>query len=346
MLLNSDKNLVEPEIRLERGRLSNPELSFVNAPEGWTGNKVNEQNQFINIDSIHMPTFGDVLRWKTGKNPQKDEKEADTFSLDVIADTSFLNSADDVIVWLGHATFYIRIAGVSFITDPIFYNASIVKRKSALPFDPALIKNLNYILISHNHRDHCDKKSLKLLSQNNPGAVLLAGLSMKPLLSNWVDNKIQEAGWFQKYMLPSHISVVFLPAQHWSKRGLTDTNKRLWGSFFIEVGSKKLYFAGDTGWGSHFAYIGKTFGPIDVCFLPVGAYSPRWFMKSSHIDPQQAVEAFSQLKGKLFLPMHFGTFDLSDEPMGEPSRLVKEESGKLENSKAVTIQSVGQPIHF
>lgn len=346
MLLNSDKKLIEPEIHFERGRLSNPELNFVNPPEGWTGNNINKQNQFVNIDSVVMPSFGDILRWKTKKNPQKEEKEADTFSLVVLTDTSFLSSDDDVIVWLGHATFFIRMEGVSFITDPVFYNASIIKRKSSLPFDPALIKNLDYILVSHDHRDHCDKKSLKLLSQNNPAAVLLTGLSMKPLINSWVENKVQEAGWFQKYMLPPHVKVVFLPTQHWSKRGLNDTNKRLWGSFVIEVGTKKLYFGGDTGWGSHFSYIGQSFGPFDVCFLPVGAYSPRWFMKASHIDPQQAIEAFSLLKGKKFLPMHFGTFDLSDEPMGEPSRLVKMEAEKLENPRAVVIQSVGQPIPF
>ncbi|NJK93946.1 MAG: hypothetical protein HC905_02575 [Bacteroidales bacterium] len=229
MFSHSDKNPEKPNIKIEKGGLYNPFLPFVNAPEGWSGNKVNNRNEFQNIESIRMPSFWDVIRWKLKKNPQEKEKKADQYALNVLQDTTFFSSKNDMMVWLGHSTFLIRINGLLIMTDPVFYDVPLVKRHHGLPFDPSLIKGLDYILISHNHRDHCDKKSLKLLGKNNPDAIVLAGLGMEKLLGKWISNTIQEAGWFQKYKTDSLISFVYLPAQHWSKRGLTDTNKQRLG---------------------------------------------------------------------------------------------------------------------
>lgn len=347
MFTNSDKKPgTKQSIRVEKGGLYNPELVFVHPPEGWTGNRVNSDNQFVNIDTVKMPTFRDVLRWKMNKNPQEQEKKTDTFAIQVVEDTTFLHSSEDVFVWLGHSTFYIRVNGISLITDPIFYDMPLVKRHHKLAFDPKLITGLNFILVSHNHRDHCDKKSLKLLAEKNPNAVVLTGLEMNKLLEKWIPNKIQVAGWYQKYQTPEIIKIVFLPAQHWSKRGLTDTNKRLWGSYSIQINNKKFYFGGDTGWGNHFSHIGKHFGPFDLAFLPIGAYSPRWFMKSSHIDPSQAVNGFNLLNSKKLVPMHYGSYDLSDEPMGEPLQLLKQEFDAKLDKQNLLSPAVGQVKTF
>jgi L-ascorbate metabolism protein UlaG (beta-lactamase superfamily) len=341
MFSQADQQPANHTLRMEKGRLFNPKLTFIHPPEGWTGNKINTKNQFENIDSTRMPSLGDVLRWKLKKNPQKAEKKADRSKLSVVRDSSFLYSQNDVIVWLGHATFYIRIGGISLITDPVFYDIPFVNRHHELPFNPALITGLDYILVSHNHRDHCDKKSLKLLAENNPGANVLTGLRIQKLIGKWISNPIQEAGWFQKYTTPKNINIVYLPTQHWSKR-LFDTNKSLWGAFSLEINGKRIYFGGDTGWGTHFSYTGKHFGPFDVCILPVGAYSPRWFMKSSHINPSEAVESFRLLNGAKLYPMHYGSYDLSDEPMGEPIKLLSEAFEAVFEKDKVIIPPVGK----
>lgn len=325
LFTTSDKKNESTICKVESGGVYNPSLAFVHAPAGWTGNRINSRNQFLNPDTIQMPKLKDILKWKLNKNPQEQEKKDDTSTIEVVNDTSFLNSGKDVMVWLGHSTFFFRINNISFITDPVFYDIPFVKRHHNVPFDPSFLNNLDYILISHNHRDHLDKKSLKLLSKHNPQAVILTGLETEKLISKWIPNKVQSAGWYQKYNTEGNSNIVFLPAHHWSKRGLTDTNKRLWGSFSITIGSKKIYFAGDTRWGNHFEYIGSHFGPFDYCIIPIGAYAPRWFMKSSHINTVEAAQSFKALNGKKFIVMHYGTYDLSDEPMGEPLKLIKQE---------------------
>lgn len=337
----ADQQPASQTLHVEKGEFYNPNLAFVHPPEGWTGNKVNSRNQFENIDQTNMPSLGDVLRWKLKKNPQRAEKKADKTKLPVVKDSSFLYNQNDVIVWLGHATFYIRIGGISLITDPVFYNIPFVKRHHELPFNPALITGLDYILVSHNHRDHCDKKSLKLLAENNPGATVLTGLRMKNLIGKWISNPIQEAGWFQKYATPENIKFVYLPAQHWSKR-LSDTNESLWGAYSLKINGKNIYFGGDTGWGTHFSYTGRHFGPFDICILPVGAYAPRWFMQSSHINPAEAVESFRLLNGARLYPMHYGTYDLSDEPMGEPAKLLSQAFEAAFEKEKLRILQVGK----
>lgn len=344
MISQSEAKPQQISLQVEKGGTYNTDLKFVHAPEGWTGNKLNEKKQFINMDSVRMPALRDVLKWKAGKHPQKEEKKRDPFSINVVKDTSFLHTKEDVLVWLGHSCFFIRINSVTIITDPVFNDILMVKRHHSSPFDPSLITQVDYILVSHNHRDHCDKKSLQLLSEKNPKATVLTGLGMGKLMSKWIPNSVQEAGWFQQFQTERSLSIVFLPAQHWSKRGISDTNKTLWGSYSINIGSKKLYFSGDTGWGSHFEYIGKNFGPFDICFLPIGAYSPRWFMKASHIDPAQAAEGFSLLNGNRFIPIHYATFDLSDEPMGEPLTLIREDFKKRNEENHLVCPAVGEVL--
>ena len=116
-----------------------------------------------------------------------------------------------------------------------------------------------------------------------------------------------------------------MPAKHWNKRGLTDFNKTLWGSFIIKSNNKTIYFAGDTAVGNHFKEIAEFFPKIDVALMPIGAYKPEFIMKDAHISPWEALEAFNHLQAKLFIPMHYGTYDLSDEPFGEPYRVMQKE---------------------
>ena len=323
---------------------SNPTLKSLKSKELWAGNPLDKDGRFINREFPFWPEAKELWKWQRETNPQKEQKKNDTFKLKVETDTSFLSHKNNVIVWLGHASFFIRINGVSMITDPVFYNASaVVKRKSALPFDVNLIKGLDYILISHDHRDHLDEKSLNLVYTNNPGVKILSGLNMDDWFNKMLKKpNVETAGWYQQFSTDtSKIEIYFMPARHWSRRGLTDTNKHLWGSFVIKANGKKIFFSGDTGYGSHLKEVGDLFGGIDFCIIGVGAYKPEWFMSSNHISPSNAVTAANEMRTNHFLPMHYGTFDLSDEPMGEPAQILLKEKSESRLNADLNLLSIG-----
>jgi L-ascorbate metabolism protein UlaG (beta-lactamase superfamily) len=329
---------------------SNPNLNTIIDSTKWKGNPLDEKGLFMNHEFPFYPKFSEVWKWQRETNPQKVFKKKDTFQLALLQnDTSFLQNKNDVIVWLGHATFFIRINGISLITDPVFGNPStFLKRKVAMPFNPEIIKGLDFVLLSHDHRDHLDEKSIQLIYKNNPNAPILTGLKMDEWLNKMLNKpQVQTAGWYQQFITDNtQIKIYFMPARHWSKRGLTDTNKHLWGSFVIEANGKRIFFSGDTGYGSHLKEINEIFGKIDLCIIGVGAFKPEWFMGANHISPLDAVKAVNEMGANTLIPMHFGTFDLSDEPIGLPQHILETES-KNGNLKAkLNVLTVGKDFAF
>jgi len=310
----------------------NPELKTIDLPFEWNGTPVDRHGRFVNLEFPFVNSFAAVMKWQTLKNPQKEEKKNDTWRLDVDLESGFLESQNDCIVWLGHASFFIRLAGISMLIDPVFYGVSLIKRLSPMPVPPESFKNLDYILVSHDHRDHCDEKSIRLLAQNNIGATWLTGLNMNKLLKDFSESsKIQSAGWFQQFETDGPVRITYVPSRHWGRRSINDTNLRLWGGYVIEGMGKTVYFCGDSGYGSHFADIARIFPTIDYCMVGIGAYKPEFFMGQSHTSPSDAVKAFHDTKAKMMIPMHYGTFDLSDEPVGDPLRVLNDLK-KQENS--------------
>jgi L-ascorbate metabolism protein UlaG (beta-lactamase superfamily) len=182
--------------------------------------------------------------------------------------------------------------------------------------------------LSHGHRDHLDIPSLRKILQYNPQTEILCPLGFQKMLVGIGFKKIQEAAWWQRYDTPG-LQIDFLPAKHWNRRHLLDYNITLWGSFAVSDGKQRIYFAGDTGYDKHFKQIQQHYSSFDVCLMPVGAYKPKYIMEWAHTSPEEAVKAFHELNGKIFIPMHYGTFDLSDEPPGEPVKILK----KLQHSK-------------
>ena len=216
-----------------------------------------------------------------------------------------------------------------------------------MPCKIETLTNIDYILLSHDHRDHFDVKSIKELVKINPDVAILTSLNFKKLLAkNKISTaKTQEAGWYQKYKTDA-VEIIFLPAKHWGRRGAFDFNKVLWGSFLIQTKDIKLFFSGDTAYDNKiFKEIHSEFGAIDICLLPISAYSPAFIMKQSHTTPEEAYQIFNDLKGKLFIPMHYGTYDLSDEPLGEPIKRLHN-CFKKEETKLKTLKVGGKYINL
>lgn len=297
----------------------NPKLPYVKTPADWKGTPQLSDGTFQNLHQPFEASLTSVLKWKLSKNPQEEEKKNDTRRLEVNSIGTFKPNGKDELIWLGHASYIIHIAGVTILTDPVWLDNWVLKRNSPLPIIPEQIRDVNYILLSHDHRDHCDEGTLKLLGTLLPQAKILTGLNMAELMQPWMPkNSFQEAGWFQSFELKESLRITFVPSRHWSRRGLTDTNQRLWGGFYIESGDKSIYFMGDSGYDPHFRLIAETMGAPDYAIMGVGAFKPEWFMHPAHTSPMDAARAFQEMGGKHFIPMHFGTFDLSNEPLLEP----------------------------
>ncbi|QDA59175.1 MBL fold metallo-hydrolase [Hymenobacter jejuensis] len=295
---------------------------------GYPGNKMIGR-EFCNGDTLYEPSFSTVFRWKVlTENPQKEEKKRDTWAPTVVPCTEFFNSTDDMLVWLGHATFLLRVAGATLLFDPVLFDSPFLRRRHPLPCQPEELQNIDYLLLSHGHRDHLDEKSMRLLARQNPQMQVLTSLQMTPLLRDMAKGLVvQEAGWWQQYNLRPDLplEISYLPASHWHRRGLNDLNRVLWGSFMIRTADHRtIYFAGDSSFADHFEEIEQQFGPIDIAIAPIGAYKPAFMMQLSHVNPHEAAKAVNIMRAGHVVPMHYGTFDLSDEPASEPLRLLQE----------------------
>jgi hypothetical protein len=193
-------------------RINNPDLKTI--LPNWQGTPVDKNGRFLNHEFPATQKFGDAVKWTFEKNPQKQTKKNDTWRMQVVTDDNFLNTKEDVVVLLGHSTFFIRLNGKQILIDPICGDLAMHTRYTKFPIEPAKLVNIDYVLISHSHYDHCDKASLEIIQNQNPGAKFLAGLNMKSLLSKWVgNNEVQEAGWYQQYKLDDEIEISFFACQ-------------------------------------------------------------------------------------------------------------------------------------
>ncbi len=287
------------------------------------GNLCIDEEFVFNTEKDRLP-YTRLIKWMTSSNPQRSEKRNDRFTPEVIYNSDFLNSKKDILVWLGHSSFFAQIDGKRILTDPVFHDLTpFLRRKHQLPCAIHEFESIDYILLSHGHRDHFDVPTLKKLRRKNPNVEILCPLGFESMLQSIGFNNIQEAAWWQEFKTKD-LSITFLPAKHWNRRLLTDYNRTLWGSFSIIGKEHSIYFAGDTGMSTHFKEINTHFSQFDICLMPVGAYKPRYVMEWAHISPEEAIQGFHELNGKIFIPMHYGTFDLSDEPASEPIRLLEQ----------------------
>jgi L-ascorbate metabolism protein UlaG (beta-lactamase superfamily) len=235
-----------------------------------------------------------------------------------------IDDAALVATFIGHATFLLQTAAGHVLTDPIFSGRAgpfnLLGPRRVRP--PAVrledLPSISTVLLSHNHYDHCDLRTLAWLADRfDPLVVTPVGNGA--LVRSAGIRRVEELDWWQASRV-SPVPVTLTPAQHFSARSPLDRNRALWGGFVLTVGRVRLFFAGDTGYGSFFHEIGRRLGPIDLALLPIGAYEPRWFMKAVHMNPAEAVQAHLDLGAVQSIGMHFGTFQLTTEGIDEPLR--------------------------
>jgi N-acyl-phosphatidylethanolamine-hydrolysing phospholipase D len=242
---------------------------------------------------------------------------------------AMLNSPS--VTWIGHATLLVRLDGVTFLTDPMFS-----ERASPLSFagprrlvDPGVpladLPKVDFVVLSHDHYDHTDVHSVRALAAR--GARFIVPRGMGALLRGWGADAAELAWWEQATFGPLRVHCV--PARHFSGRTLTDRNRRLWAGWVVEGDSRRFYFAGDTAYFPGFGEIGERLGPADLAAVPIGAYLPAAMMKPVHVTPEEALRGATEAGAKRIVGMHFGTFDLTDEPLDEPPVRFRAEAARL-----------------
>ena len=249
------------------------------------------------------------------------------------------NKDSDYIVWIGHATFLIKLGDTTIITDPVFS-----KNTGPLTFgpkryvDPAIkldeVPKTDLLLLTHNHYDHLDASAIRNFPHKNTKVLL--PLKLSKYFKRFKD--VNELDWYDEIQVNKDIKVTLLPAVHWSKRSLWDTNKTLWGNFLIEYKGKKILFASDTGYGYIYKELGNKYGPIDVTFINIGAYNfyPMMPVKDKsifHTNPEEALQIGKDLNSKKVVGMHWGTVVLSLEPIMEPPKRFKDSAKDFGYSK-------------
>jgi L-ascorbate metabolism protein UlaG (beta-lactamase superfamily) len=284
---------------------------------------------FQNVDpSGWMPRpLSAFLRWKWDSRSL--EIAAPKLDLSVVPpDLGLVRSDADqfVVTWIGHATTLVQIGRVRVLTDPQFSERAFFvqwagpKRHQPPGVALADLPHVDIVVISHNHYDHLDEASVRALNAQAGGPPLfVVPLGMERWFADIGITHVRALDWWD-HVEVGGARVYLTPVQHWSRRTLADTNQSLWGGYVVEARSqgqaKRIFFAGDTGYSAqYFGAIGEKLGPIDLALIPIGAYEPRWFMQLQHVNPEEAVQIHRDIRAKRSLGVHWGTFQLSDEPL-------------------------------
>lgn len=280
-----------------------------------------------------------VLKWKLVDRfsaPRRPDADPSTFKRATPSfDSPNADAGEVTVTWVGHATFLLQIGALNILTDPIWSErASPVQWAGPRRWVPPgvafdALPPIDVVLQSHNHYDHLDDGTVRRLTREYPDAQWLVPLGVAPFIRNRGARLVSEQDWWSTTEVRG-IRFGCTPAQHFSARGFRDRDRTLWCGWALLAGARRIYFCGDSGYHPEFAEIGARFGPFDIALLPIGAYDPRWFMRPVHMNPLEAVTAFrdlhrphgSESRG-VMVPMHWGTFKLTDEPLEEPPVLAE-----------------------
>jgi N-acyl-phosphatidylethanolamine-hydrolysing phospholipase D len=284
--------------------------------------------------------FRDVLRWKLGLGPKEPPSDAPDTPAEVVPwKRESIPASGWRVSWLGHASFLLEGCGRRLLVDPIFSRhcaplpLPALQRLAPPPCTVAEIGPVDAVLLTHGHYDHLDLPTLRSLA----GEVRMV---VPEGHGRWMEKRgfpeVRELPWFGSAGLFEGLKVTATPAQHFTARTAFDRNRGHWCGYRIEGGGASLWHAGDSGWCPAFAEIGERLGGVDFGMIPIGAYSPRWFMKPVHLTPEEAVRVFRETRCRRAVGMHWGTFRLTDEPLGEPPRRLRDALREDERERFVT----------
>ncbi len=288
----------------------------------------NKDQTFTNSDgSQNKKTIGDfIFLLKNYLNRPNDLREKKGFNL--IQEKEKNKRYNKSVRWIGHSTLLLEYENIRILTDPVFSERASPfsflgpKRVVKPGIEISDLPEIDIILISHNHYDHLDIRSLKKINRIQKNIYYFVPLGLKGLLEKNGIKNVYELDWWEsrKY---KNISITSTPAYHWSARGFFDRNKTLWCGWMIKFKNFSFYFVGDSGYSNDFKEIKSKLGSPDLSAIPIGSYAPRKFMKYSHINPDEAIKIFQELNTKKAIAIHWGTFKLSIEPLDEPPNKIK-----------------------
>lgn len=322
------------------------------------------QNNYLEFEPRGLMDF---LKWRFAATRDGLPKPPAMATPVVAPDIAFIHAnavagpkMEPAITWIGHATMLAQFGGLNVITDPVFSERvsplAFIGPKRRVPpgMSLAQLPHVDVVLISHNHYDHLDDASVRALEAQAGGApVFIVPLGIKAWMAERGIADVVELDWWQSHSIATAagpVDVFLTPVQHWSGRGLNDRLATLWGGYAVFAPDFHLFFTGDTAYSKDFADIHERFkarqaegGGFDVALIAVGAYEPRWFMTSQHVNPAEAVQIHLDVHAKRSIGIHWGTFELTDESLDEPPRqLAEARRAKGLADDAFTVMAIGE----
>jgi len=270
----------------------------------------------------------DLKRWQKERKQQGLPKAPQQGYQQFISDwwqKADFSGNDDRLWFLGHASLLLRVDDLNILMDPVFSDRASPlsfygpKRKTPVAATVDELPRIDVILISHSHYDHLDNRTIRQLIARFPLATFIVPLGLKRWFTKRGAKQVSELDWWDSLQL-GEFSFHAVPAKHWTMRTPWDRNQSLWCGWVVQHPQLNFYFSGDSAYSQEFAEIGRRLGPFDLAALPIGAYAPRWFMQSHHMDPQQAVEVFKEINCQQAVAIHWGVFELADESLDEPQQ--------------------------
>jgi L-ascorbate metabolism protein UlaG (beta-lactamase superfamily) len=291
--------------------------------------------RFENLDPYQKRDLRHIWRWRvmdTIAGRRRPDRAHPFVTPRVPNEGAALGSMAPSLTWIGHATFLLRLGGLVIATDPVWIDrlGPGLRRNVAPGVALEQTPPVDVVLISHAHHDHLELRTIRALEAR---AIALRGTPPTYLVPAEVGRYLKRAAtgpiverrWWESFEVTTPegaprgtVRFTLVPQQHWSMRTPFDRDEALWGGWVIHAPEGTAYHAGDTGYFKHFAEIGRRMGTIDWAMLPIGAYDPVWFMHPQHMGPEEAGQAFLELGARNLVCMHWGTFKLTDEPLGEP----------------------------
>ena len=317
----------------------NPLAAQTNLPVQLPANAHHTATGFKNNYALEVnKSFGDFLRWQW--ESWRMDKVPSSPAASVAADLALLKAPTTLptVTWIGHGTALVQASGLNVLVDPIFSERAspvqIFGPKRAQPPGVAMadLPNIDVVLISHNHYDHLDRNSVAQLDEKAKAAgkttLFLVPLGLKAWFNGIGIDSVIELDWWQNHRI-NGVEFHLTPVQHWSARSVNDRSVTLWGGWAVLGTDFHWYYAGDSGYSRDFADTASMFaarqtealgGGFDLALIPIGAYEPRWFMSQQHVNPMESVRIHQDVKTKRSIGVHWGTFQLTDEPLDQPPR--------------------------